>query len=300
MTNHTPGLELTAEERAFRAELLEAAERLDVPPPELERRLRARIDARSRHRLPSPQAVAVAGFALAACVVLAVGLGRRGRQAAVTVEAEPQSSRSPSASQQPDVPALPAGGPVAGGRLAVWDGDAHGTGAQGWAAPTDSPKTRASIQALRSVGYAGTVGLKWQGRGPDWTGFGWNWLSWYPANAGTDISGYDRLVFKLRVEPPKRAADLPRLESTMVNLVSSQGSGGKATGSVKLSSHAPNKVLDGQWHEVSIPLKALYGAEKADGFDARTAWEFRLGEWSQDAKAFVFYLDDIGFEKTNK
>lgn len=181
-------------------------------------------------------------------------------------------------------------------RIIVWDGDNQGNGAHGWAGPTDTPKTRSTVKASPSIGFAGTTGIEWHGEGPEWTGFGWNWFSWYPSNGGTDISGYDRLVFKLRAKAAK-PTDLPALESLAVSLISSQGEGQKCTGAVDLSNFAPSDLLDGKWHALSIPLKDMYAGEKAQGFDRHTAWEFRIGEWSPISRNFSIFIDDIGFEK---
>lgn len=191
---------------------------------------------------------------------------------------------------------LALGATEVGSLAIVWDGDTHGNGAHGWAAPTDVPKTHSTVKASPSVGVAGTTGIEWHSEGPQWTGFGWNWFSWYPSNAGTDISGYDRLVFKLRAVAAK-PTDLPTLEALSVSLVSSQGEGQKCTGAVDFSNFAPSNSLDGKWHTLSVTLKDLYAGEKAQGFDRRTAWEFRLGQWSPIDRSFTIYVDDIGFEK---
>jgi hypothetical protein len=326
---------LTQDERVFRAALLASAQDLDVPSPELEHELRIRFGHErgllARRWLGPRQSrpIAVACVGLAAGAALVVALGERHRETQVKAEPEtpvlsiksatvalaaeaPEPARavgivepqtvSPPAVTRASASRLAATAGVAAAvaepRVIVWDGDTHGNGAHGWAAPTDMPKTRSSVKDSPSVGFAGTTGIEWHGEGPEWTGFGWNWFSWWPANAGTDISGYERLVFKLRAVAAK-PTDLPALESLAVSLISSQGDGKKCTGSVDLAKYAPSDLLDSKWHPLSIPLKDMFAGEKADGFDRKTAWEFRLGEWSPISRSFTIFIDDIGFEKDN-
>jgi hypothetical protein len=286
-------LELGAEERRFREALLTAAERLDVPSNLLESRLCAAL----RERLPDESGVwrwkrldrVVVGlaFALAAAVSLLWGVNRsRG-----LFELEPESFSVPTSAET----TLAAAAAPLATRLLVWDGDTRGTNATGWASQDKSGKSTSTIETLVGVGYANSIGLKWHTEGPEWTGFGWNWFSWYPRNAGTDISGYQQLTFHFRIEA-KQWTDLPETASLTLNLSSSGGSGKKTTESVKLSNHIGPELLDGKWHALSVPLAAFYVGENNASFDRKTAWELRLSHWSTQRRDFTVYIDDIGFE----
>jgi hypothetical protein len=174
----------------------------------------------------------------------------------------------------------------------VWDGDRIGLHASGWSGPDKTVKT---IEVVPRVGFAQTNGLVWQAHGSDWIGFGWNWFSWWPSDAGTDISHHRQLVFRLRIEATVRE-QRPEPKGFLVTLRSSTGSGKRSTSTVQFARGAHEDLGNGEWHKITVLLSDLVGRDRAQGFDAQHAWEFDLGYWSKNPTTFTAYVDDIGFE----
>jgi hypothetical protein len=176
--------------------------------------------------------------------------------------------------------------------LVIWDGDENGLSAKGWQDCDKKPDCKATLAPAPAVGFNNSVGLKAHGEGPGWIGFGWNWYGWYPETAGTDISGYKSLKLRIRVEA--KSADLaPDPNSMMVSIKCSSDKQKGQSKDVALAKHTKENLIDGQWHEVTLPTADMKKAE----FDAKTAWEFVLSTWSPVARNFTVYLDDIRFEK---
>jgi len=175
----------------------------------------------------------------------------------------------------------------------VWNGDDIATG-QGWASPEMTNKiTKSSIAPDAGTGVDGTASLKWTAIGPEWSGFGWNWFGWWPSDAGTDVSKMTRLVFKIKVvatSPDK----LPPVDAFNVKLGCS-GNGQKGTDTLPIANYEP-AFADGQWHDIAVPLADFYALPKSADFDKKTAWEFDVGQWSQNNCNFVVYFDNIGFD----
>jgi len=174
------------------------------------------------------------------------------------------------------------------GVLVIWDGDGAGAGAKGWADCAKKPTCKATAAPTPAVGRNGSSALKIHFEGPDWIGMGWNWFGWWPETAGTDISPYKNLKFWLKVESksPELAPDLSAL------IISMRCSNGKKdSASVAILPFAKD-ALDGQWHEIVIPLSELTKG-KGSVFDLRTAWEFNVNTWSGSPRDFTLYVDEI-------
>lgn len=182
---------------------------------------------------------------------------------------------------------------AAPGSLMVWDGDRTGLSASGWTGPKNEPK---KLGVFPNAGVDGSKGIVWQAEGSNWIGFGWNWFSWYPKDAGTDISAFQWLVFKLRLVAVN-AGECAEPKSLIVTLSSSQGKEPRSTNGLNLTRVAPADICDGQWHTLRVPLAELLLGSEARGFDQRKVWEFMFGHWSTDRRQFTAYLDDIGFER---
>ena len=174
----------------------------------------------------------------------------------------------------------------------VWDGDKHGGSAKEWANCNLKDACTSTVKATPGAGVNGSVGLEWHAEGKDWKGFGWNWFGFFPADSGTDVSGYKNLSFwiRLKVDDAKGAADL---KDVKVGLASST----KAkleTESVSLIGYI-DSLADQKWHEVVIPMSDLTKGKGKD-FDLSHAWEFRLGEYSMVPHKFTLFVDNIGFD----
>ncbi len=167
-------------------------------------------------------------------------------------------------------------------KLIAWDGEGI-AGGKAWAKPETT-----TIQVQSAEVYGGKNALEVHAEGKDWVGGGWNWHGWWPADAGTDVSGYRNLSFWVKFGGDKK----PEKAWPKVRLTSSNG-GGKGTGEADLLRYCPG-LWDGKWHEVVIPLADLYG-EKTE-FDAKKAWEFNVSVPCQEEIKFNLYVDDIAFD----
>jgi lysophospholipase L1-like esterase len=163
------------------------------------------------------------------------------------------------------------------GALVVWDGETK-SNAQCWAG--------GAIKVQGQVVHAGKQGLAWTAKGARCHN-GWNWFGWHPADGGTDISAYANLVFWIKVAGATKPAEL------WVDLVSNNSGKSTPTLQVGIAKYCP-KAFDGEWHEVVVPLKDLYGDQK--DFDSKKVWELDISaSWDDSVYDFVAYLDDLGF-----
>ena len=178
---------------------------------------------------------------------------------------------------------------VQAARTIVWNGDKIGTIANGWSGPSNSSK----VQASPGTGVDGSVGLSWRFEGEGWSGIGWNWYSWWPSDAGTDITDFTYLVFKIKITiPPK--GKVPSSDTLTVGLTSS-GNPGKSSDQVRIAAYCP-EAFDGSWHEVFVPVKDLMVSEKAKLFNPSSVWQFDSGCYTPDKRNYTVYFDDIGFD----
>jgi hypothetical protein len=201
-----------------------------------------------------------------------------------------------SSATAPEPTASPAADAPAGASapLVVWDGDQHANG-KGWASCGKKDECTTSVEPAPNEGYSGAA-LKFKAEGSDWIGMGWNWHGWWPENAGSDISGHKELSFRIKVVAAN-AKEAPDPNSVNVTLAcSANGSKDdtkKDADEAKVADFTTN-LLDGEWHEVVVPL-ATFFSDKGKDFDKKSAWEFRIGTWSQDPRKFEILIDDITF-----
>lgn len=176
--------------------------------------------------------------------------------------------------------------------VVVWDGDKHGGNAKEWANCNLKGACESTVKVATGAGLNGSNALEWRTRGKDWKGFGWNWLGFWPEDAGTDISKYKNLTFwiRLKAEDAKRAPDLKDLK---VALASSNKTTTESEGASLLS--YVDAITDDKWHEIVIPIHDLLKG-KGKNFDLTKAWEFRLGEYSMVEHDFTVFIDKIGFD----
>jgi hypothetical protein len=179
--------------------------------------------------------------------------------------------------------------------VVVWDGEEIGANAKGWSAPTveENKPSKSTVVPSDQAGKDSAMGLLWTAEGPEWKGFGWNWFGWWPADGGTDISGFTSLVFWIKIKS-EMAFDLSALNVK----IGCSGNGGKGTDTLAIQPYAPEgeDLLDGEWHQVKIPIADFLALPKSNEFDPKTAWEFDLGVWSAGPQKFSVCVDQIGFE----
>jgi len=180
----------------------------------------------------------------------------------------------------------------ADGKALVWNGEGVGSSAKSWTScgKKDVP-CKTTLVAMPSVGHDGGTGLHFHGEGADYLGGGWNWYGWWPANGGSDVSGFKNLSFWFKLVA-KSPAEAPDPASLSVALGCSNGQ--KTSGTVLLAKYDA-KSFDGGWHEMHVPL-AEFLKGGGSSFDLKSVWELRFGSWSTDEKNFDFYVDDIGFD----
>jgi hypothetical protein len=174
----------------------------------------------------------------------------------------------------------------------VWDGEGH-AGGSGWASCEKQRENgcEARLEPSAGAGRAGSVGLVFTARGPEWLGFGWNWFNWWPVTAGSDISGYKTLSLWIKVagEPGKT----PEPFTLRFGLGGSALGGKDQSDAVALFDFEP-AFADGGWHEVRLPLSAMLRG-KGERFDTQRAWSFTLGAWNQGERAYRVFVDEIRF-----
>jgi hypothetical protein len=187
----------------------------------------------------------------------------------------------------------PAAAPAAAGtRLAIWDGDGAGAGAQGWESCDKQPNCVAKVGPDSGSGVNGSTALKLHGEGPGYIGMGWNLFGWYPENAGVDLSPYSHLSFQIRVDA-KSPDEAPDPGSVGVLLGCSRNKNDSATVSVERYAKG---FTDGKWHKITIPIANFVKGAGAK-FDLGSFWEFRIATWSASPRKFDLYVDDITAEK---
>jgi len=188
-------------------------------------------------------------------------------------------------------PAAAAATVASGKSEVIWDGDSVAKG-QGWASCDKEGACKVTFAPAPGAGASGSNGLKLHGEGEGWQGGGWNWFGWYPENAGTDLSGYDDLKFSVKVTG---AAKEKTPTASGINLAFGCSKDKKTSADASLGKYAADGA-DGQWHEVSIPLKDFFDGKGAE-CDPRTAWEIRVSSWSGTPVNFDLVIDNVAVAK---
>jgi len=171
---------------------------------------------------------------------------------------------------------------AADAKLIVWDGEKITRG-QSWVAPQ---KPVNSFRSQTDEKHSGLAALELHGEGAASIGGGWNWFGWYPSDAGTDTRNYKNITFWMKVEGDSKP------ESLVLELDSSTNK--KTTKSVNILSYSDD-LMDGEWHDVIIPLRDIY--KDADpGFDPAKVWMVNFNTWSPTPRNFSIFVDDIGFD----
>lgn len=211
---------------------------------------------------------------------------------------EPNTASAANAAQAPAGGASPAAADAAPADpgdlskpLVVWNGDDVSPTAKEWASCDTKPCT-ATLLPTPKVGKDGSIGLEFKASAKGgYVGFGWNWTSWYKGGA-TNITGRKALKFAVKIvaASPEVA---PAGDAIRVGLRCAKAEKcGKVVPS--LAKYDP-KVVDGQWHDITIPLADMKPEDK-DEWDDGSAWEFGLHNWAPTPRDFTIHIDDIRFE----
>ena len=197
---------------------------------------------------------------------------------------------APGAAGPKAIPVVPVGG-----KLVIWDGEGGGLeGGKSWAdCDKKGPPCKATLAPLPKSGRDGKTALRFHADGEGWQGGGWNWFGWWPETAGTDIRPYSHLSLWIKV-----AAKSPELLPEPGALTFSFGCshGKKGSSSINFAKYEKN-VLDGQWHQMTVPLNDFYVGKEGQEFDPSTAWEFHFNHWAGSPRNFDVLVDDVTLEK---
>ena len=166
-------------------------------------------------------------------------------------------------------------------RLVVWDGEQATKGA-GWANPKGSTVGPQTVEA-----HSGNtaVEFKFKGSGEEWPGTGWNWCAFQTGPYGTDITAFKNFTFWMKTKG--------KVTEPQINLLCNGEDFDMPehhTEKVSVLKYCP-QLLDGQWHQVSIPLADL---KQPEGFDPSHVGELQIFNAGEGDGSF--FIDDIAFE----
>jgi len=169
-------------------------------------------------------------------------------------------------------------------RVSAWNGEQAAKGS-GWTHADGNGAVTLRPQTI--VAHSGNTALEMRCQGAkQWLGAGWNWTA-FTKGAGTDVRTMKRLT--LWVKCAGKGGDL------QINLLC----GGQEfdtpehhTTKVHLLKYCP-ALLDGQWHQVAIPLADL---RTVPGYDPTRVCELQMGLPADEPVDCSFFIDDIGFD----
>ena len=159
----------------------------------------------------------------------------------------------------------------------LWDGEMKPLGV-GWVSP-EGDSMSISIEDTVSRSSKNAVSIHMAKRHV-FLEAGWQWSSWV-STIETNLKSYQYLHFSIRIDGPLRPDDLS------LSLVSPGDH--HTTKRLNLSAYATT-FLDGEWHDVSIPLNDFYTQDMK--FDPARAVQIIVGLWNEN-NDFVIYLDDL-------
>jgi hypothetical protein len=164
----------------------------------------------------------------------------------------------------------------------VWDGEQASKGA-GWTNPTTATIKPQTVEA-----HSGNTALEFKFKGSkEWLGAGWNWLAFQKGTVGTDTSEMKNLTFWIKSKGKAGPLQINLLCNGEVLDTPEEH-----TAKVQVLKYCP-QLLDGQWHEVVIPLADLTPAK---GFNPRIISEIHFGFMGGEATDGSFFIDDIAFD----
>jgi len=175
--------------------------------------------------------------------------------------------------------------------LWVWTGEPGHDRGSGWGSCDERAGCTAELLAAPGAGRDGSVGLHFSAHGPEWMGFGWNWFSWWPKEAGTDISRRNSLALAIQVVA--KPGQGPEPHTVTLALGGSAQGGHDATEAIPIVDFAPD-FADGHWHDVTLPIGAMLRG-KGERFDTQRAWSFTIGAWNQGERKYEIFVDDVRF-----
>jgi hypothetical protein len=173
--------------------------------------------------------------------------------------------------------------PALAKRVVVWDGE-QATNGGSWVNPKTSTLAPQTVEA-----HSGNTALEFRFHGSkQWLGAGWNWCGWKTGtNVGTDASAMKNLSFWIKARGTAGALQVNLLCNGDVLDTPEEH-----TVKVPAFKYCP-RLLDGQWHEVIIPLADL---NRIKGFNPKIISEIHFGFMAGESAEGSFFIDDIAFD----
>ncbi|MCW8128846.1 MAG: serine/threonine protein kinase [Planctomycetota bacterium] len=165
----------------------------------------------------------------------------------------------------------------------VFNGEEKHPG-KGWA----SPDRAGAVSLQKFKGRNGRAAVEFKGSGKGWIGGGWNWTGWAPGAPCVDTRAYSKMIVSVRVVTQSGATP-----DVKVGLASPGTR--SAAGLLPLKSLDAD-AADGRWHDVEIPIEALYRHNRGNEYDPAKAFELVLHAWAEKEYAFSVYVEQIAFE----
>ncbi len=178
---------------------------------------------------------------------------------------------------------LPASGqaPKTPPELLVWSGDKPA--GQTWAKL--GPK--GSLKVTEGAGAGeNKSGLVLHADGDGYRGCGVNWKGWFPADAASDATPYNALVFHIRQETRVEDADLT---VALVDNVK-RPDGQTASNAVSIIGDGGVEKIDGIWRRVVLPLDRF---TRNQPLQLAKLWEVDFSNYGNSE--LTFHIDKIGF-----
>ncbi len=170
--------------------------------------------------------------------------------------------------------------------IIVWDGE-HASPGAGWV----TKNGECTVKPQTTVAHSGSSAVQFRFKSwkvaseADWIGAGWNWVNWQVGPYGTDITGMKYFSFWLKVE----GAAAEMRFNLLCNGAPALDMPEHHTEKVIVSKYCP-RWKDGQWHQITIPLKDLV---QPAGFDAAHVAEMQFFNTGNGDGSF--YIDDLVF-----
>jgi hypothetical protein len=245
------------------------------------------ISLRPRDHLLTRRALSVLAWPAFALLASCAGRPCACELAAARARATPAPCSASTSAASSERPA-----PFAAKPTLIWDGEDPNAKAKGWASCEEKELCAASLNAKAGAGRDGSTGLEFVVKGKKWAGFGWNWFGWWPDTAGTDISAYKSVRFWLKVSAAA-GKKKPPADTLRLSLHGSSKGGKDTTASVTVGDYSKS-FLDGEWHEIVVPLEPLLRGE-GETFDSEKTWEIDFGAWTMEECEYTLSLDEIAF-----
>jgi len=164
-------------------------------------------------------------------------------------------------------------------KLVVFDGGEKKKG-KSWVHPRGKAEMKLSYQKPFSNKAHLSFNVKLDGA---WAGSGWNWCSW--KGKGTDVSGYEFIVFRIGVSKDK-------IKDLYVELASNNGKGMDVKGSKVMI--LPMIQERNKYVKVKIPLKKLSGKN----LNLKEVWGINFEVFGNKTKGECkIFIDQIEFTK---